>query len=139
MSDFTPNAELIPATAHSDLYLIFLSANDIMYTSEVNDDWYAAHQYLKLYHSVFSQSSAPIPTYLSDEPASVLGCTRHYEACSPNSAPEEPCLVSGGLYDLSSPNVPQDSDAYSVIPWVTNSLLEFSNIIESLTTSSLTS
>lgn len=121
-STFAPKNEFMSVLRDSDVSLIFLSAEGILYTGEVNDDWYAAH---RVAFNSTSASSANLPhgsvqVYLSDEPASVIGCKSHYQVCSPTSPPGKDCFLSGGYWDLSNPTLSKANDASSLIPWVTS-------------------
>ena len=134
-SSFEPIGNLFRTTKDSDLLLLWLSANDIIFTSEVNDDWYAAHRfYWNTSNSDFDGEDPPI--YQSDEPASALGCKLQYEACGPGSTSN--CSVSGGILDLQNPTIPADSEAYSTITYVTNDFADMGNVVTSLMASSLT-
>ena len=96
---FFPIEEL--AQVDGDVTLIFLSANGIHYTNPVDDDWYAAHQTT---NDTFKVSAHPGVEhyYLSDNPASVLGCKEQYQNCKPNLPPERGCSPLGGLETLAS-------------------------------------
>lgn len=101
-SDFMPIPELSPTD--SDLELFCLSANNVTYTSEVNDDWYAAHQLL----GKFSQSQAigRRPVFLADEPASILCCKFQYQTCDLSRPSDNACTKLASNYDTFQTNTP---------------------------------
>ncbi|KAL9112917.1 MAG: hypothetical protein Q9227_002781 [Pyrenula ochraceoflavens] len=129
-----PISELLPTTRDSDLTLFFLSANDISFTSEVDDSWYAAHRFA--FNFIRPPWDGHSPAYLSDDPASVLGCSSHYEACSSESPSD--CVVSGGALDLTDPATTIKGEAYSTITYITTYYQDVMNVVYSLMTSSLT-
>lgn len=119
-----------------DLTLISMSANKVVFTGEVNDDFYAAHRFV---HSFAQGSNGTGVGYVSDEPIATLGCTQQYRVCPPTSSSEQDCIVTGGLLDISFPLISEPSGAYSIIPWVTNTFDDLIWVVKSLGPSSLTS
>lgn len=119
--------------------LVSLSAADVIYSAEIDDDWYAAHR-------PYANRSGPqhirggeTALFLSDEPASILGCKSHYQVCRRTSPPGQDCLVNGGYQDLVSPSLSNEDPAVSLIIWITNSLIPINAVVNNLATSSLTS
>lgn len=115
-----------------------------MYTSEVNDAWYAAHRFLDNlnYGGGVGNENGKVQTYISDEPGSPLACKVHYQACNPNpeGLPTQVCPVSGGLYDTGMPgNLPPGSEGNDILPWMFDSFGDIGEVIATLATSSLTS
>ena len=107
---------------------------------EVIVDWYAAHRFLTPFYDGHSSKPDNVDLFLSDEPASVLGCASHYEVCSPESLSSEGCPVMGGSADDTPySDAIQKNGADSLIPWITNSYMDIEAVIGSLTTSSLLS
>lgn len=83
----------------ADIGLIFLSANAIMYTGEVNDPLYSAHRPLAgLRLAVVANET--VTRYLRDEPAAVLGCVLQYQACNSKSPQNRGCTPPSGVGDL---------------------------------------
>ncbi|KAL9114249.1 MAG: hypothetical protein Q9227_001671 [Pyrenula ochraceoflavens] len=75
-SSFAPVPELVQDDGDSEV--IFLSANRIIYTEQVDDDWYAAHQEGANEMSVFyPNETLHAPFYLADEPASKIISTAY--------------------------------------------------------------
>ncbi|KAL9623876.1 MAG: hypothetical protein Q9160_001868 [Pyrenula sp. 1 TL-2023] len=138
-SSFVPIHELLPKQKDSDVFLLFLSARDVAYSSEVNDDWYAAHTPIGFVRAHNSTAPGNDSVYAADEAAEVLGCQVHYEICGPKSSTRPSCLVSGGFSDLAAPNIPEDDEAKGIIDWFFNSIIALPDVIGSLMTSSLTS
>ena len=137
-ADFIPIEQLSRPLEDSDVSLVFLSANDIVYASEVKDDWYSAHHFIHNFTLAGNGWVGDTPGFISDEPASVLGCTQHYQVCSPLSSPEEGCLISGGISDLLQPSAPDQNTVSTIIPWITTAILNIEQVVACLTTSSLT-
>ncbi|KAL9620224.1 MAG: hypothetical protein Q9160_005233 [Pyrenula sp. 1 TL-2023] len=139
ISSFLPIDELSSAVTDNDLSLIVLSAPDVVYSTEVDDDWYAAHRPYANLSSAQHVRGGKTSLFLSDEPASILGCKSHYQVCKRQTPPGQDCFVSGGYQDLMAPSISNEDPAYSLILWITNSFAPINLVIDSLTTSSLTS
>lgn len=123
-----------------DIALVFLSANNIKYSEEINDDWYATHQTLGSSHNKTYVGTTSMQYYISDEPASVLGCKSQYQAWSPsdpNMASQHGCSQLGGIVDLNEAQL--TSTGRDVVSWMWNFPADLNDVIESLTISSLTS
>ena len=64
-------------------FLIFLNAQSVVFNGPVDDPWFSAH-----YNRSAKLSTRPggvvKDLYLSDEPASALGCTHQTQWCNPN-------------------------------------------------------
>ncbi|OJD31482.1 cytochrome p450 protein [Diplodia corticola] len=122
-SSFFPLPALLPPSrSHppGDIALLFLSANDISYTSPVSDPWYAAHQPGGHYYipavgadglALPSQQRA-VPLYYRDEPASALGCVSRAQWCNPRrhrdddddetTTPGRRCTPLSGYLDVNA-------------------------------------
>lgn len=74
---FAEQSTLIPIDGlyqgDGDVALFFLSANNILYSNEVHDPWYAAHQPLGQPVNR-GDYSGTLQLYLADEPAAIMGC-----------------------------------------------------------------
>ncbi|KAL9624396.1 MAG: hypothetical protein Q9160_001358 [Pyrenula sp. 1 TL-2023] len=111
----TDDSNLIPIKelmqSDKDVNIIFLSANGIRYNGPVDDLWYAAHQTTNdtIRDVLFSGAQK---YYLSDEAASVLGCTEQYQICNPTVPPQQGCspLDGGPQTGLSSPTSATDRE-----------------------------
>ncbi|KAL9615756.1 MAG: hypothetical protein Q9160_009283 [Pyrenula sp. 1 TL-2023] len=138
-SNFHPIDGLRETLTHGDLVLFYLSANELVYTSEVNDDWYAAHQHAGTF-DIPQASSGNVSLYSSDEVASPLACAVQYQICRPSSTAGQDCPFSGGIYDIASTFSDQEEDEASIVSrWVMSSFVDIEDIIGALSTSSLTS
>lgn len=146
-SSFIPIEGFVPALKEHDLFLVFLSANNILYTSMINDTWYAAHRFLHTLQEADNSFAGTSNTYLADEPASPLGCTAHYELCSQSSTSTQICQASraaGGYCDLGNcpdkmPTPSNISEAYSITQWLFASFQDLPTILQTLASTSLTS
>lgn len=120
--------------------LLFLSANDITYTAEINDDWYSAHWSPGPPHDIlnFDGGDQFVKYYMADEAASVLGCKFQYQACRTTAAYPRDCSRYGGAYDLADGYL-TPTKGHKVFSWVWNYATVINDIISSLSISSLTS
>lgn len=114
ISSFTPVREL--AQDDGDVSLIFLSANGIRYTRAVDDKWYSAHQTNNNTFLVSGDSSQQ-HYYLSDEPASVLGCKEQYQSCNPTLPPEKGCSPLGGINSITFIKQPPSTRREYALYW----------------------
>jgi hypothetical protein len=96
-SMFEPIPQLYRADA--DVMLFFLTARGIKYTEAVNDPWFSAHRDGPKHGNVLNKT--PNPSYLQDEPLSVLGCTMQMQICNPNLPEGEQCERLRGFIDNS--------------------------------------
>lgn len=128
------------SSGDGDMSLMFLSANDIMYVKEVDDDWYSAHQ-TGPNHNLTIQDGDKLDgftkMYMSDEPASALGCKFQYQACDTKGTNGE-CSRPGGILDLASGYLTPTKGG-EVIEWVWSAPIIIPDIISALTITSLTS
>ncbi|KAH7113242.1 hypothetical protein B0J11DRAFT_595485 [Dendryphion nanum] len=97
---FEPIPELVRFDA--DTSLIFLTAQGIGFTSKVNDPWFSATEKWLVPISQSNQTGNPI--YLTDEPASALGCTSQVQFCNPNLLKDQQCepltgIKRGGIHN----------------------------------------
>ncbi|KAL9109450.1 MAG: hypothetical protein Q9227_005958 [Pyrenula ochraceoflavens] len=137
-STFFPNEELLQALTDSDLFVISLSADKVVYTRQVNDDWYSAHRFIEEVQS--SQQPGYIQVYGADEPASAIGCKAHYELCSTSSSRTQGCTGSGGALDLETHDmVNWDGPASSIAQWIGHPFLDIGSVTVSMTSMALTS
>ena len=96
-SMFEPIPQLHRADA--DVMLFFLTAQGIKYTQAVNDPWFSAHKEGPTHGNIFNDT--PNPSYLQDEPLSVLGCTMQMQICNPNLPEGKRCERLRGFIDNS--------------------------------------
>lgn len=120
-----------------DTDMVFLSANNIIYTDEINDDWYSAHQTPNADFDVVSpggdDSRGGVNYYMSDEPASVLGCKLQYQACKPGVSSQDGCSRLGGILDLANGYLasPEEQQILSWMwpyPWSVDDVITFLQI-----------
>ncbi|KAL9615744.1 MAG: hypothetical protein Q9160_009294, partial [Pyrenula sp. 1 TL-2023] len=134
-SSFAPTRELM--LDDGDLSLIFLSANGILYTGAVDDDWYSAHT-VSGANVTQSFASGKVPLFLPDEPASVLACKSQYQTCDPTLPPERGCSSWIGMADstffIDTPRTKRERAIF----WVFG-VLDIYEILETLRASALTS
>lgn len=96
-SDFVAIDELMRKDA--DTALFFLSANDISFSSVIDDPFFSAHQSVLLHSDSNSPQNATdsLPTfYQPDHAANVLGCTMQSQYCNPG-LPVDRCLPLGSI------------------------------------------
>lgn len=133
-SDFSPIEEL--ATTAGDTVLVFLSANGVRYSEKVDDEWYSAHQIVTskvVYHTSQTDSY-----FLSDEPASALGCNMLYQLCDPAKPPEQGCSALGGAYDTEFIDTPPQTQREKAQNWALD-FVSVADVVEVLKFASLTS
>jgi hypothetical protein len=85
--------------ADADVMLFFLTARGIKYNKAVNDPWFSAHRDGPTHGNIFNDTQNP--TYLQDEPLSVLGCTMQMQICNPNLPEGKRCERLRGFIDNS--------------------------------------
>lgn len=132
---FHPIEEL--ATTAGDTALVFLSANRVLYNTEINDDWYSAHQANG--HNLSSRDSQSPPFFLADEPASVLGCNILYQVCDPTKPPEQGCSALGGTIDMAFVDTPPRTQREKAQNWILATYTDIANVVRTLKYASLTS
>lgn len=66
----------------ADMFLVFLSANDIGFLYPVDDEWYSAHRPVSTMKT--SDENGAMPAYGFDQAASVLGCIYQHQVCNPS-------------------------------------------------------
>lgn len=122
------------------MHLFFLSANGILYSAEIDDDWYAAHKFFDRLDIAFgSQYHGNKSFYLADEPAAVLGCTIQNQMCNISSSSDRQCTQLGGYYDLLQSSISMGQKALDTCKWVDSSVVSLTNVVNTLRSSSLTS
>lgn len=135
LSSFIPITEL--TQTDGDVTLIFLSANGVRYTQPVDDEWYAAHQTTTDFIAN-TRYAGQEPYYLSDEPASALGCKEQYQSCDPSLPPEQGCSPLEGIntvgFEFQTPKTKREMAVY----WGLE-LIPIQTVIQQLQSSSLTS
>ncbi|KAF2142170.1 uncharacterized protein K452DRAFT_270946 [Aplosporella prunicola CBS 121167] len=75
-STFYPIPEL--AYPNADISFFFLSANDVAFAQDVNDDWYSAH---KASPGTYVLNGIRHHLRLQDSPGSVLACANQHQWC----------------------------------------------------------
>lgn len=100
--------------------MFFLSANGILYSSPVEDSWYAAHRATNISSNSTDGRTGHTLAYLSDEPASVLGCKMQYQKCDTVIPSKQGCsLLSGSNvidFSVQSPITKKDQALYWRLP-----------------------
>ena len=93
--------EAVPPLQRSDadLSIYFLSAPGILFTQETNDLWFAAHREGV---PITDRAGNSAPSYLMDEDASPLACTRQFQYCNPNLPSQKRCQPLRGWLDNSA-------------------------------------
>lgn len=135
-SEFYPIPEL--RDTKSGLTLIFLSANGILFTEEVDDDWYSAHRPHKA-------PGSPYVMYLQDNPASVLACKWQDQWCNPNLPSDRQCTPLSGSSDTARAvwNISRNAEETELLSWIffarVGMGLELNAIVDTLGISMLTS
>lgn len=132
---FYPIEEL--ATTAGDTVLIFLSANRVLYNTEVDDDWYSAHQASG--NNLSSSNSQSHPYFLADEPATVLGCNSLYQVCDPTKPPEHGCSALSGSFDTGFIDTAPQTRRERAQNWSLAFFEDIANIVRTLKFASLTS
>ena len=103
----------------ADVSLYFLTARAIHYPEPVDDLWYSAHRPGAPLTDVHGNST---PSYVKDEPASVLGCTMQTQFCNPNHPGEPSCQPLRGFADSVSrfDEMWKDQEQVNVMNWTSN-------------------
>jgi hypothetical protein len=96
VSNYDPLPELHRPDA--DTTLLFLSANDVKYTSEIDDKWYSAHLRAPANLSGYQRNGQGRPIYFRDEPVGVLGCTFRRQFCNANLPAGKQCPPFSGAW-----------------------------------------
>ncbi|KAM7196688.1 hypothetical protein V8F33_006028 [Rhypophila sp. PSN 637] len=97
-SSFKPIPELdVP---NANVYLIFLSANQVRFAQETHDPWYTATT-LAGPRVNLNTDKSDLQVYWMDEPASPLGCTEMMQFCNPSLPAGSPnrCTPLAGSFD----------------------------------------
>ncbi|KAF2014548.1 hypothetical protein BU24DRAFT_482050 [Aaosphaeria arxii CBS 175.79] len=93
---FEPIPELIRNDA--DVALLFLTAQGIGFSTRVTDPWFSASEewlVSRTNNNVGAASKKAL--YLTDEPASTLGCAQQVQFCNPNRPENERCETLEGM------------------------------------------
>lgn len=99
-STFLPIPDLLAPAA--DIHLMFLSANDIIFTKPSYDDWYSA-QLPTTQNLIFSTNFPGNHSfYVRDKPVRVLGCTSQYQYCKANVELNTNCTPMAGIIPVTS-------------------------------------
>lgn len=121
-----------------DVALFFLSANDVLYSQQVSDPWYAAHRQMGQAYSSAS-AAGPSSFYLADEPATVLGCKMQYQSCDANLPAGNNCSLPGGVIDVDYSRIQHNDKKGRVLAWVLGAPKSVLGVAVSLKSSSLAS
>ncbi|EKG13442.1 hypothetical protein MPH_09468 [Macrophomina phaseolina MS6] len=146
-SEFMPINPLRRVDA--DGLLVFLSANDIYYSAEVDDPWYSAHRPYA-YSDMRPEAGRDLPQntsnlmYYRDEPASVLGCAMQEQLCNPRLPEKSRCTpLSGGLdRNQNAARIVRNREESLALAWQLELLLSsvsLADILQTLGDDSLTS
>lgn len=96
LSDFEPIDGL--QASGGDLYLVSLSANDVLYSKETLDPWYQATR-LAANFSFPDNPDMKFDVYTSDEAGSPLACVATYQYCFPSAGSDHRCIDLVGAAD----------------------------------------
>lgn len=130
-TDFQPISELFQADG--DVALIFLSANNVYYSQEIDDPWYAAHE---MPGRSLHKGSVHFKAYFADEPASVIGCKSQYQNCDQKLNVCSPLSSSLDMVNFANSIGGNRTQA---IGWVTATARQMTDAIAGLGSSSLAS
>lgn len=86
----------------SDLDLIFLSANKLMYSQPTQDPWFKATTMVGRVE-IHSGFEGKMKVFRQDEPASPMGCLYQSQYCNPNLPEGERCTPLSGDMDTEIP------------------------------------
>lgn len=148
MSDFIPVPALSPAALNGSVYLIFLSANSVAFTSPTEDLWYKATTRSKydLPAHFSNGTEEQIPAYIQDQPASPMGCLQQMQLCNPSLPADAQCTELTGLDDAASSFMAMNAapDKQPFFEWALDQglgyrLVEIDGVVETLGSQSLTS
>lgn len=144
-SDFEPIPELSQPDA--DLYLIFLSANGIYFSGQLEDPWFNASRLLGVAHADDAGEDTVTTVYAAAEPASPLACLAQEQICSPGFPEANHCgPLKGQLDAFSTPadNLVSRSQqtVYDRYHWIFNNMMQVSirvsDVIQSMGGQALT-
>lgn len=148
-SSFQPIPELdVP---NANVYVVFLSANQVRFAQETLDPWYTATTPAGPRVNLNNPNS-DLQVYWMDEPASPLGCAEMMQFCNPSLPEDSPnrCTPLAGLFDpedatpLFAANSPSESalEAQKArVAWVAKTVKgpDLSSLIMNLGAQALTS
>jgi hypothetical protein len=123
--------------------VIFLSMNNILFFTPVDDAWYSALTQGGGIHMYGSNETIPI--YFRDDPVRTLGCVERYQYCNPNLSGNSSCTPLGGIFQVSQSGAQlyQDPIQQEHFNWSTSAIKSMaaglSEIINRLGTSALLS
>jgi hypothetical protein len=102
--------------------VMFLSMNNIVFFSPVDDAWYSAHTPGALLHMLGSNDT--IPSYVRDDPVRALGCVEKYQYCNPNLSGNSSCTPLGGIFQVtpSAAQLYQDQTQQEHFNWSTSAI-----------------
>lgn len=81
----------------ADTTLLFLSAQGIGFSGAVVDPWFSATEKWLPFVSTSANKNKTSNLYLTDEPASALGCTTQVQYCNPNRPKGQDCEPLEGI------------------------------------------
>jgi hypothetical protein len=90
--DFTPSPEV--SRSDATVSFLFLSAPGIIYDREITDPWFSATTPIDddMYTTITGHSSSGTKYYISEQPATVLGCTSQRFYCNPDLPEDKQCM-----------------------------------------------
>jgi hypothetical protein len=130
----------------ADVSLFFLSADDIIYYSKINDDLYAAHTIGGETFTTNGTLNITEAYYISDEPVTVLGCTNQGQFCVPSLSHGRKCSRLGGSsmdWEILADSLQLDNRRSRLSRWLLDAVVGvspgFTDLIFSLRSESLVS
>ena len=96
LSDFTPISALWDNA--SDVILLFLCGNGVMFREACHDPWYSATTQVNLSMTSDSSSDTNFSAYLHDESAGLFGCTSRVQFCNADSKSGKSCTSLAGFH-----------------------------------------
>ena len=120
-SDFTP----VPALWDNatDVLLIFLSANDVIFMEACDDPWYSATTTVNASDPEATWGNTTVTFYVHDEPVGILGCASRYQFCNADSKSGKSCTPLAG-YDVAVTAADRllhvDRQRILLDPWLNN-------------------
>ncbi|KAF1939595.1 hypothetical protein EJ02DRAFT_496833 [Clathrospora elynae] len=114
LTTFDPIPEL--KRNDSDVYLIFLSANNIIFTDEINDPWYSAHKKLVKLRWNNDSDATQVQMYISDGPASPLACAVQGQTCVMGNNGKQECSTLSSLA-AENPTLKLNKQQKNVVDW----------------------
>ncbi|KAI0521637.1 hypothetical protein F5B22DRAFT_545558 [Xylaria bambusicola] len=124
-SSFLPIPEL--SSYGSDIYIIFLSPNQVLFPQPTADPWYNSSKSGSLWAEVVysDQLNESYRGYISTEAASPLGCTHQEQYCFPKLPGGQNCTPLTGARDsgLAVQRLGLNNETLNRLFWVHNSFI----------------